>query len=44
MGLDLGAKLGPYEIVSPRGAGGMGEQGRNLHAPRLLRGALRRHK
>jgi serine/threonine protein kinase len=25
MGLTSGAKLGPYEIVSPLGAGGMGE-------------------
>ena len=25
MGLSVGAKLGPYEIVGPLGAGGMGE-------------------
>lgn len=25
MGLTIGTKLGPYEIVSPLGAGGMGE-------------------
>ncbi len=25
MGFDSGAKLGPYEILSPLGAGGMGE-------------------
>jgi len=25
MGLSSGTKLGPYEIVSPLGAGGMGE-------------------
>ena len=25
MGLSAGSKLGPYEIVSPLGAGGMGE-------------------
>ncbi len=25
MGLDSGIKLGPYEILSPIGAGGMGE-------------------
>ena len=25
MGLTAGARLGPYEIVSPIGAGGMGE-------------------
>src|SRR5690242_5588814 len=25
MGLSTGTKLGPYEILAPRGAGGMGE-------------------
>ena len=25
MGLEAGMKLGPYEILSPLGAGGMGE-------------------
>ncbi len=25
MGLDSGTKLGPFEILSPLGAGGMGE-------------------
>ena len=25
MGLSKGARLGPYEIISPLGAGGMGE-------------------
>ncbi len=25
MGLSIGARLGPYEILSPLGAGGMGE-------------------
>jgi hypothetical protein len=25
MALEVGARLGPYEIVSPAGAGGMGE-------------------
>ena len=25
MGLETGTKLGPYEVLSPLGAGGMGE-------------------
>jgi eukaryotic-like serine/threonine-protein kinase len=37
MSLSAGSKLGPYEIQSPLGAGGLGEvhRARDIHPPRL---------
>jgi hypothetical protein len=35
MSLTPGSRIGPYEVVGPIGAGGMGARGRGERAPRV---------